>query len=124
YRNSNVKTLNAAVGTRASTDATKNLMLSYFGRIQYAFDGKYLLSASMRRDGSSRFGLNTKWGWFPSLSAGWRLSRENFMESADFIQDLKIRASYGESGNNNIGDYSSVAVLTGADYSWDGTIAP
>lgn len=124
YRNSNVKTLNAAVGTRATTDATKNLMLSYFGRVQYAFDGKYLLSASMRRDGSSRFGTNTKWGWFPSLSAGWRLSSENFMQSVDFIQDLKIRASYGESGNNNIGDYSSVAVLTGGDYSWDGTIAP
>ena len=124
YRNSNVKTLNAAVGTQSTSNASKNLMLSYFGRVQYAFDGKYLFSASMRRDGSSRFGLNTKWGWFPSLSAGWRLSSENFMQSVDFIQDLKLRASYGEAGNNNIGDYSSVAVLTGGDYSWDGTIGP
>lgn len=123
YRNSNVKTLNAAVGTRSSTDATKNLMLSYFGRVQYAYDGKYLLSASMRRDGSSRFGMNTKWGWFPSLSAGWRLSKEKFLESNESIQDLKIRASYGESGNNNIGDYSSVAVLSSADYSWGDAIA-
>lgn len=124
YRNSNVKTLNAAVGTTASTDATKNLMLSYFGRVQYAFDSKYLLSASMRRDGSSRFGANTKWGWFPSLSAGWRLSEENFLQSADFLQDLKVRASYGESGNNNIGDYSSVAVLSAANYAWGGAAAP
>lgn len=116
YKNSSIKTLNAAVGTRATTDATKNLMLSYFGRVQYAFDGKYLFSASMRRDGSSRFGMNTKWGWFPSVSAGWRLSSEEFMKSADFIQDLKIRASYGESGNNNIGDYSSIAVL--GDYAY------
>ena len=123
YRNSNVKTLNAAVGTRSSTDATKNLMLSYFGRVQYAYDGKYLLSASMRRDGSSRFGMNTKWGWFPSLSAGWRLSKERFLESNESIQDLKIRVSYGESGNNNIGDYSSVAVLSSADYSWGDAIA-
>jgi len=120
YTNSNIMTLNAAVSTVASTDATKNLLLSYFGRVQYAFDGKYLLSASVRRDGSSRFGTNTKWGWFPSLSAGWRLSDENFMQSADFIQDLKIRASYGESGNNNIGDYSSIALLGGYNYSWDG----
>src|SRR5699024_8801438 len=123
YRNSNVKTLNAAVGTRSSTDATKNLMLSYFGRVQYAYDGKYLLSASLRRDGSSRFGMNTKWGWFPSLSAGWRLSKERFLESNESIQDLKIRVSYGESGNNNIGDYSSVAVLSSADYSWGDAIA-
>ncbi len=124
YRNSNIMTLNAAVGTTASTDATKNLLLSYFGRVQYAFDGKYLFSASMRRDGSSRFGMNTKWGWFPSVSAGWRLSDESFMQSATFIQDLKIRGSYGESGNNNIGDYSSIAVLGEANYSWNGTSAP
>src|SRR5690606_20431822 len=124
YRNSNIKTLNAAVGTIGSTNATKNLMLSYFGRVQYAFDGKYLFSVSMRRDGSSRFGMNTKWGWFPSVSAGWRLSDENFMQSAAFIQDLKLRASYGESGNNNIGDYSSIAVLGEANYSLDGSSAP
>ncbi|MBD1434709.1 TonB-dependent receptor [Sphingobacterium sp. DN00404] len=124
YRNSNIMTLNAAVGTIASTNATKNLLLSYFGRVQYAFDGKYLFSASMRRDGSSRFGMNTKWGWFPSISAGWRLSDESFMQSATFIQDLKIRGSYGESGNNNIGDYSSIAVLGEANYSWDGSAAP
>ncbi|MBD1420488.1 SusC/RagA family TonB-linked outer membrane protein [Sphingobacterium chuzhouense] len=124
YTNSNIKTLNAAVGTTATSTATKNLLLSYFGRVQYAFDGKYLVSASVRRDGSSRFGTNTKWGWFPSLSAGWRISDESFMKSAEFIQDLKIRGSYGESGNNNIGDYSGIAVLNSANYSWAGATAP
>ena len=124
YRNSNIMTLNAAVGTTADTDATKSLLLSYFGRVQYAFDGKYLLSGSVRRDGSSRFGMNTKWGWFPSLSAGWRISDESFMKTASFIQDLKIRGSYGESGNNNIGDYSGIAVLGEANYSWANETAP
>ncbi|MFD1768646.1 SusC/RagA family TonB-linked outer membrane protein [Sphingobacterium suaedae] len=124
YTNSSVKTLNAAVSTISSTEATKNLMLSYFGRVQYAFDNKYLLSGSIRRDGSSRFGANTKWGWFPSLSAGWRVSEEAFMQSVGFVQDLKIRGSYGESGNNNIGDYSSIAILNGYNYSWNGNFAP
>ncbi|WP_437921076.1 SusC/RagA family TonB-linked outer membrane protein [Sphingobacterium sp. LRF_L2] len=123
YTNSSIKTLNAAVATVSTTTATKNLMLSYFGRFQYAYDNKYLFSASMRRDGSSRFGANTKWGWFPSLSAGWRISEESLMKSVDFIQDLKIRGSYGESGNNNIGDYSSIATLGFYNYSWNGATA-
>ncbi len=118
YTNSSIKTLNAAVSTVASTNATKNLMLSYFGRMQYAYNDKYLLSASMRRDGSSRFGLNTKWGWFPSLSVGWRISEENFLKETNIFQDLKIRGSYGESGNNNIGDYSSIALLDFYSYAW------
>lgn len=124
YTNSTIKTLNAAVATISSTNATKNLMLSYFGRVQYAYDNRYLLSASLRRDGSSRFGTNTKWGWFPSLSLGWRLSEESFLHGSDVIQDLKIRGSYGESGNNNIGDYSGIATLGFYNYSWNGTSAP
>src|SRR5690606_21964527 len=118
------ETLNAAVATISSTNATKNLMLSYFGRVQYAYDNRYLLSASLRRDGSSRFGTNTKWGWFPSLSLGWRLSEESFLQGSDVIQDLKIRGSYGESGNNNIGDYSGIATLGFYNYSWNGASAP
>src|SRR5690606_2544689 len=124
YTNSTIKTLNAAVATISSTNATKNLMLSYFGRVQYAYDNRYLLSASLRRDGSSRFGTNTKWGWFPSLSLGWRLSEESFLQGSDVIQDLKIRGSYGESGNNNIGDYSGIATLGFYNYSWNGASAP
>ena len=108
---------------RFSTGATKNLMLSYFGRIQYAYLSKYLLSASVRRDGSSRFGLNTKWGWFPSVSVGWRASEEPFLKQWEDLSELKWRVSYGESGNNNIGDYSGIAMLGNYNYSWNGTSA-
>lgn len=123
YTTSAIKTLNGAVGTVSSTGATKNLMLSYFGRIQYAYLSKYLLSASVRRDGSSRFGLNTKWGWFPSVSVGWRASEEPFLKQWEDLSELKWRVSYGESGNNNIGDYSGIAMLGNYNYSWNGTSA-
>ncbi len=124
YTNSSIRTLNAAVSTVASTEATKNLMLSYFGRLQYAYDNKYLFSASLRRDGSSRFGANTKWGWFPSVSAGWRLSDEAFLKSLTFLNDFKVRGSYGESGNNSIGDYSGISVLGFNNYSFNGAVVP
>ncbi|WP_343555964.1 TonB-dependent receptor [Sphingobacterium sp.] len=123
YINSSIKTLNGAVATVASTGATQSILLSYFGRVQYAFDGKYLFSASLRRDGSSRFGNNTKWGLFPSLSFGWRVSDENFMKSLSFINDLKLRGSFGTAGNNNIGDYSSISVLGIYNYSANGNSA-
>lgn len=124
YTNSSIPTLNAAVSTIASTEASKNLMLSYFGRLQYAFDNKYLFSASLRRDGSSRFGANTKWGWFPSVSAGWRVSDEAFLKSLTFVNDFKVRGSYGESGNNSIGDYSGISVLGVNNYTFNGAVAP
>ncbi len=123
YTNSSITTLNGAVATVATTGATQSVLLSYFGRVQYAYDGKYLLSGSIRRDGSSRFGSNTKWGWFPSLSMGWRLSEENFMKPITFVNELKLRGSYGESGNNNIGDYSSIALLGFYNYSQNGLSA-
>lgn len=101
-----------------SSSATKNVMISYFGRLQYDFMGKYLLSASIRRDGSSRFGVNTRWGNFPSVSAGWRVSDEAFMKNVGFISDLKLRASYGQAGNNNIGDYGWSSLLGTQNYSF------
>lgn len=77
---------------------------SYFGRINYAFDGKYLLEANMRIDGTSRFAKNNRWGYFPSFSAGWNFSRENFMEFASSALSFgKLRASWGELGNQNVG---------------------
>lgn len=77
---------------------------SYFGRINYAFDGKYLIEANMRIDGTSRFAADNRWGYFPSFSAGWNFSRENFMEFAKpALTTGKIRASWGELGNQNIG---------------------
>lgn len=120
-----IKTLNAANGITGSSSETKNVLLSYFGRLQYSFRDKYLLSASIRRDGSSRFGSNTKWGTFPSASVGWRTSEENFFKSlnAKFINDLKLRASWGKSGNYNIGDYSSIPVLAVYNYTFNSALA-
>src|SRR5699024_4435762 len=121
YNNSVITTLNAANAISGSTTETKNILLSYFGRLQYAYNDKYLFSGSIRRDGSSRFGSNTKWGWFPSLSVGWRVSQENFMKGiSNVLSNLKLRASWGKAGNYNIGDYSSIPVLGGYNYSFNG----
>ncbi len=80
-------------------------LASYFGRFNYAFDNRYLLTFTMRADGSSKFGPNNKWGYFPSGSVAWRLSNEKFMESLDFIYNMKIRLGYGEVGNQAIANY-------------------
>jgi TonB-linked SusC/RagA family outer membrane protein len=78
-------------------------LLSFFGRANYDYLGKYLLSASFRADGSSKFSPGNQWGYFPSVSAGWRISQENFMKgTSSWLSDLKLRASYGTAGNNNI----------------------
>jgi TonB-linked SusC/RagA family outer membrane protein len=123
YSRDNVITLNAANGFTGETREERNVLLSYFGRVQYSFDGKYMFSASMRRDGSSRFGSNTHWGWFPSASVGWRVSEENFMRGITFINDLKLRASWGKAGNYNIGNYSSISTLGSYNYSLNGAAA-
>ncbi|HEY8931213.1 MAG TPA: SusC/RagA family TonB-linked outer membrane protein, partial [Mucilaginibacter sp.] len=75
-------------------------LVSFYGRVQYAFDGKYLLQASLRNDGSSAFGTDSRWGLFPAVSAGWRLIDEDFIRSIPFISDLKLRVGYGVSGNS------------------------
>ncbi|HEY6900220.1 MAG TPA: TonB-dependent receptor [Puia sp.] len=117
YANDLLTTLNNAIASTAgvtvtgTTTETNNTLFSYYSRLQYSYDGKYLLSASIRRDGSSRFGKSSQYGTFPSLSVGWRISQENFMQKINFINDLKLRFSYGKSGNNNIGDYSALPTL-------------
>lgn len=91
-------------------------LLAYFGRVNYAFKDKYLLSASYRREGSSRFGINNKWGNFPAVSVGWRLTEESFMPKLSWLADLKLRASFGITGNNTIGNYRSLAAMTSSNY--------
>ena len=90
--------------TQAVTESIteEDILVSYIGRVNYSFDNKYILSASIRRDGSSRFGRNFIWGNFPAASAAWRISQENFFEDIDIVNELKIRASYGVTGNNQI----------------------
>jgi TonB-dependent starch-binding outer membrane protein SusC len=75
-------------------------LISFYGRVNYQFDDKYLFQASLRRDGSSAFGMNNRWGYFPAFSAGWRISKESFMDNVAFIDDLKLRAGYGATGNS------------------------
>jgi TonB-dependent starch-binding outer membrane protein SusC len=111
FNSSTITTLNAAASITGNTSETQNILLSYFGRVQYGFKGKYLASGSIRRDGSSRFGANHRWGLFPSASVGWRISEENFLKNINAISEMKLRASWGKAGNYNIGDYSSISTL-------------
>lgn len=126
YANGIIETLNNAIPNSAgvtvtgNTTESNNTLFSYFGRVQYDYKGKYLLSGTLRRDASSKFGKNNRWGTFPSASIGWRISEEAFLKDVSFIDDLKIRLSWGKSGNNNIGNYSAIPTLTSSGYSFGG----
>lgn len=86
-------------------------LASWLGRVNYQYNHKFLLTATFRADGSSKFGSGNKWGYFPSVALGYRLSEENFIKSLEMVDDLKIRASYGLTGNQEIGSYQSLARL-------------
>jgi TonB-linked SusC/RagA family outer membrane protein len=107
YTDDRVQTINAAITKNNPTmDIQEWSLLSYLSRINYNFKHKYLLSASIRRDGSSRLGSRNRWGNFPAVSAGWVVSEEPFLQDVSSLSFLKVRASYGLTGNNNIGNYS------------------
>ncbi len=89
---------------------------SFLARVNYVFNDKYLLTGTIRRDGSSRFGTDNRWGTFPSASVGWRLSEESFMKGQQLVTDLKLRASYGFTGNNAIGNYRAIGQLSSVRY--------
>ena len=91
-------------------------LIAFFGRVSYDYDGKYLFTASLRHEGSSKFGANHKWGNFPAVSAGWRISQEKFMKNIKWISDLKIRGDYGVTGNQDFGSYKSLNTMTGFGY--------
>jgi TonB-linked SusC/RagA family outer membrane protein len=111
--------VNNAEETSATTYESEHVLASYIGRINYNFDEKYLLSATVRRDGSSRLSANDRWGWFPSVSAGWRIEREDFFPvDPSLINLLKLRGSYGELGNENIGEYQYMDVMARGDYTY------
>ena len=99
-------------------------LLAYIARANYAYKDKYLLSASFRREGSSRFGLQNKYGNFPSASIGWRVSSEEFLSGVNWLSDLKLRASYGKTGNNDIGNYNSLSFLSANNYILNNSFAP
>ncbi|HTF29118.1 MAG TPA: TonB-dependent receptor [Flavitalea sp.] len=116
FPNDNVTTLNAAGSTSGYSEKREWSLLSYFGRLSYSYNDRYLFSTSIRRDGSSRFGKNNKWGWFPSFSGGWRISNESFFPKIAAISDVKIRASYGLTGNTDIPYYGGTALLGSTNY--------
>lgn len=97
-------------------NASEWSLLSYMARANYSYDDKYLITATIRRDGSSRFGSGNKWGWFPSASLAWHISKENFMLEAENINSLKLRAGYGLTGNQEIGNYSFTSSLNTVKY--------
>ena len=87
-------------------NASEWAIMSYLGRVNYNFADKYYVTATIRRDGSSRFGMDNRWGWFPSAALAWRISNENFLKNSNVINNLKLRLGYGITGNQEIGNYS------------------
>lgn len=112
--------IDASTGLAADGDMSvwgapqaKSNLASYFARASYDFDARYMIQATIRRDGSSRFGSNNHWATFPSVSAGWNIMNEHFMESSlDWLNNLKLRASWGKNGNENIGNFQYVALTS------------
>jgi TonB-linked SusC/RagA family outer membrane protein len=96
---------------------------SYVGRINYVYDNKYMLTASMRRDGSSKFGANKKYGNFPGIAAAWNMSNEGFLKGRTWIDQLKLRASYGSVGNQGIESYQTLGQESRTAYAWNNTAA-
>lgn len=124
YPDDAIPWLSAAATTNATSGSSAWSLLSMIGRVNYNYKGKYLLSAAIRRDGSSRFGEDRKWGVFPSISAGWIASDESFMDELSVISYLKLRGSYGLTGNNNIGNYTYASLLSTTNYVFENTLVP
>lgn len=126
FPDNNVKYLSAATRFTTNTSSFNAWsMVSLLGRINYSFKDRYLLQASIRRDGSSRFGANNKWGTFPSIGGSWIASDEPFLKDIKALSFLKLRASYGLTGNNELnGNYMSVARIDNSNYTFSGGLAP
>lgn len=102
-------------------EESRHTLAGFFGRVGYDYRGKYIINATIRRDGSSRFGVENRWGTYPSASIGWRFSDEPFMSwTHSFLQDGKIRASYGETGNERIGNYDALELYNFGEYYYNG----
>ena len=111
-----------AASTRTGGSGSKGeyAIISYIGRLDYNYDGKYLLQLNFRSDGCSRFGANKRYANFPSISGGWIVSDESFMKEYNDLSHLKLRASWGKVGNNNIGNYAYLATVSGTNYVFNG----
>lgn len=121
YSNDLIQTINAAQAVSSwGENAQEWSLISYLGRANYSFADKYLVTATLRTDGSSRFGLKNRYAAFPSFGVAWRISEEDFLKNSKIISSLKWRASLGKSGNNNIGNYSALASINPGAYVFGG----
>lgn len=119
YPNDYIQTINGGTVSSGSSKTAAWSLASYLARVQYSYQGKYMVSAAIRADGSSRFGKNNRWGYFPSASAAWRLSSEPFFEKSKLskvFDDIKIRTSYGQTGNFQIGNYEHISTMEPDNY--------
>ena len=125
YADADIKTLNAAnkiSWTGTGSTASEWAILSFFGRLQYNYNDTYLFTANLRADGSSKLAPGHRWGYFPSFSAAWRISQEKFMKNVSWIDDLKLRGGWGQTGNQSgLGDYSYLALYKINRIQWFGT---
>lgn len=125
YADAAIKTLNAAnkiSWTGTGSTASEWAILSFFGRLQYNYNDTYLFTANLRADGSSKLAPGHRWGYFPSFSAAWRISQEKFMKNVSWIDDLKLRGGWGQTGNQSgLGDYSYLALYKINRIQWFGT---
>lgn len=122
YPNDLIETINAAQAIETwGENVNEWSMISYLGRVNYAFKDRYLLTGTFRADGSSRFGAEKRYAFFPSVAAAWRVSEESFFEENNLISDMKVRLSYGKSGNNNIGNYAHLASINAGSYIFGNT---
>lgn len=122
FPNDNITSLNAGIVNSGLTTDTAWSLFSYFLRVNYAWRDRYILAASIRRDGSSRFGKNNKYGTFPSVSVGWRMIEEEWMKTQKLFSDFKLKVSYGATGNFQIPNYSSYSLLKTSNYIQNGTV--
>src|SRR5690606_22829739 len=116
--------ISGATTTRGLTNNEAWSMASMFGRLMYNYDQRYFITASIRRDGSSRFGADNKYGNFPAFSAGWNLSNEEFFPETDWLSFLKVRGSWGKTGNFNIGNYQQISNITATNYVFGSNVTP
>lgn len=125
YTVTNIPVSNEGLGLRALqlglptdvvSEAYKNTLMSFMGRINYSIQSKYLFTASLRADGSSRFSPQNRWGYFPSAAFAWNMGEENFLKNSSFISDAKLRISYGVTGNNRVGDFSRFSSIELSEY--------
>lgn len=126
FPNNSFTKINSASAITGTQGWSKNTLVSFFGKVDYSFLERYLIDFSVRADGSSKFGVNREWGYFPAVGVGWRLKQENFLKEVEAISELKLRASYGITGNQNgIGDFAAQGLWSGgATYQGNPGISP